>query len=94
VCLALCGRCKIGDVLDGPFVKPGEDIGEVVADRYAEPAATFDHREDRGHAWSGLLTADVDPIFSTGGDGAHGVLSKVVAKFQFRVLEEERGPIA
>jgi hypothetical protein len=36
----------------------------------------------------------VDPIFSTGGDGAHGVLSKVVAKFQFRVLEEERGPIA
>ena len=58
-----CGRCEIGDLLNGPVGKSWQDLIQVVADRDPEPAA-FDHGEDRGHTRSGLLAADVDPVFS------------------------------
>ena len=58
-----CGRCEIGDLLNRLVGKSGQDFIQVVADRDPEPAA-FDHGEDRGHTRSGLLAADVDPVFS------------------------------
>ena len=57
-----CGR-KVSDALDGQMSKSWQDLIQVVADRDPEPAA-FDHGEDRGHTRSGLLAADVDPVFS------------------------------
>ena len=59
-----CGRCEIGDLLNGPVGKSGQDLIQVVADRVPELAAAFNHAEDRGHTRSGLLAADVDPVFS------------------------------
>ena len=61
-----------------------------VADRYPEPAAAFDHREDRGDARSGLLAADMDPVFSAQRYAAHGVFRQVIAKFQLRIFKEAR----
>ena len=39
---------------------------------------------------SGLLAADVDPVFATDGDGAHGVFGEIVAELEFRVFQEAR----
>ena len=58
-----CDRCEIGDLLNGPVGKSGQDLIQVVADRVPELAAAFNHAEDRGHTRSGLLAADVDPVF-------------------------------
>ena len=58
-----CGRCEIGDLLNGPVSKSGLDLVQVVADRHPELAAAFDHGEDRGHTRPDLLAADVDPVF-------------------------------
>ncbi len=85
-----CGRREIGDELDGPVGKSRQDLVQVVADRDAEPAAAFDHRENRRYLRTSLLAADVDPVLAAGRDGPHGVLSQVVAEFQFRVFEEAR----
>ena len=63
-----CGGCEISDLVNGPVGKSGQDLVQVVADRDPEPAAAFNHGEDRGHTRPGLLAADVDPVFSTQGD--------------------------
>jgi len=59
-----CGRCELGDLLNGLVGKSGQDLVQVVADRDSEPAAAFDHGEDRGHTRPGLLAADMDPVFA------------------------------
>jgi len=61
---APCSRCEIGDELDGHVCQSGQDLMKAFADRDAKPAAALNHGEDRGHTWSGLLAADVDPVFS------------------------------
>ena len=43
---------------------------QVVADRNAESAATFDHGKDRRYFRSRLLAAEVDPVLAAGGDEA------------------------
>ena len=58
------GRCEVGDLLNGLVGKSWQDLVQVVANRDHEPAAAFNHGEDRGHTRSGLLAADVDPVFS------------------------------
>ena len=58
-----CGRCEICELLNGAVRKSGQDLIQVFANRDSEPAAAFDHGEDRGHKRSGLLTADMDPVF-------------------------------
>ena len=85
-----CGRCEIGDLLNRLVGKSGQDFIQVVADRDPEPAAAFNHGEDRGHTRSGLLAADMDPVFSAQRYAAHGIFRHVVAKFQLRVFEEAR----
>jgi len=60
-----CGRREIGDLLNGLVGKSWQDLVQVVADRDPEPAAAFNHGEDRGHTRPGLLAADMDPVFST-----------------------------
>jgi len=60
-----CGRCEIGDLLNGLVGKSGQDLIQVVADRDPEPAAAFNHGEDGGNTRSGLLAADMDPVFSS-----------------------------
>ena len=59
-----CGRREIGDELDGHVCQSGQYFIQVVADRDAKAAAVLNHGEDRGHARSGLLAADMDPVFS------------------------------
>src|ERR1017187_9639894 len=83
-----CCRCEIGDLLNRPVGKSGQDLVQVFANRDPEAAAAFNHGEYRGHTRSGLWTADVDPVLTAQGYAAHGVFRQVVAKFQFRIFEE------
>ena len=72
--MCVCGPCsgrERGDALDGHVCESGQDIGEVVAHRNAEPAAAFDDGQDGGDAWSGLRAADMDPVGSAKGHGPH-----------------------
>ncbi len=64
------GRCEFGEALDGCIGESWQDVGEVVAHRDLHASAAFDDGEDRGHARSGLLAADVDPIAAARGDVA------------------------
>ncbi len=59
------GWRNVGDFLNVPVGESGQDVVQVIADGDPEPAAAFNHGEDRGHTRSGLLAADVDPVFST-----------------------------
>jgi hypothetical protein len=59
-----CVGCEIGDALHLCIGESGQDVSEVGAQRDLEPTAAFDHGEDRGPTRSGLLAADVDPVFS------------------------------
>jgi hypothetical protein len=52
-----CGRCEIGDLLNRPVCKSGQGVVQVFANRDPEPAAAFNHGDDRGHTRSGLLAA-------------------------------------
>ena len=74
--------------MDGCIGETGEDSGQVFAHGDVHPSAGFDDREDGGDFRSGLLTADVDPVFATERHRAHGVFGEVVAQFEFRVFEE------
>ena len=88
-----CGRSEFSNALDGGVSESWQDVGEIVADGYLKPAATFDDRQDRRHARSSLFAADVDPVFSAQRYAAHRVFRKVVAKFQFRIFEEDCQPL-
>ena len=60
-----CGS-KVCDALKPCVRKPGQDVGEVIAHRDFEAAATFDHGDDSGHARSGGFAPDVDPVYPSG----------------------------
>jgi hypothetical protein len=51
---------------------------------------TIRHGQDGGDFRSGLLAADVDPVFATDRYGAHGVFGEIVAELKFWVFQEER----
>ena len=74
----------------GRIGETGEDSGQVFAHGDVPPSAGFDNREDGGDFGSGLLAADVDPVFATDRHRAHGVFGKIVAELEFRVFQEER----
>ena len=59
-----CIRREICDELDGHVCQSGQDLMKVFADRDAKLAAVLNHGEDCGHPRSGLLAADVDPVFA------------------------------
>src|SRR5215469_224328 len=82
------GGGTISEALKGRIGKAGQDVGKVIAYRDFEAATAFDHRDDCSYSRSGLLTADMDPVASADGDGPHGVLGEVVAKFQLWIIEE------
>jgi len=63
-----CRGRESGDALDGHVGESGQDGGEVVAHRNAEPAAAFDDGEDGGDTRSGLRAADMDPVGTAKGD--------------------------
>src|ERR1039458_10174314 len=84
------GWGEIGDALDGHMGESRQDSSEIVADRDLEPSAAFDDGEDRRHARSGLLAADMDPVAATSRYCAHGVFGEVVAQLQLRIVEEAR----
>ena len=46
----------------------GEDLGEVIAHRDFEAAATFDHGDDSGYTRPGRFAPDVDPVAAAEGD--------------------------
>ena len=60
-----CGRCEIGELLDGPVGETGQDVSQIVAHLDLHASVAFDDGEDRGHTRCGLLTADMNPVFST-----------------------------
>jgi len=62
------GRCKFGEALDGCIGESWQDVSQIVAHRDLHASAAFDDGEDRGHARSGLLAADVDPVLPARGD--------------------------
>ena len=84
------GRGELGKAVHRRIGETGEDSGQVFAHGDVHPSAGFDNREDGGDFGSGLLTADVDPVFATERHRAHGVFGEVVAQFEFRVFQEER----
>ena len=76
--------------MDGSFGETGEDRRQVFTHGDVHPSAGFDDREDGSDFGSGLLAADVDPVFATERHRAHGVFGQVVAELEFRVFEEAR----
>jgi len=70
--------------------KSGKHRSQVIADGDIDSAAGFDDRENGGDFGSGLLAADVDPVFATKRNRSHGVFGKVGAQLEFRVVQEER----
>src|SRR3954462_6011886 len=86
-----CGPCRwgtISEALTGCVGKGGQDVGEVFAYGDVEAATAFDRRDDCRYSRSGLLTPDMDPVASADRYGPHRILRKVVAEFQFRIIEE------
>jgi len=51
--------------MDGSFGETGENRRQVFAHRDVPASAGFDDGEDGSDFGSGLLTADVDPVFAT-----------------------------
>jgi hypothetical protein len=51
--------------MNGSFRKTGEDRRQVFAHGDVPASAGFDDGEDGGDFRSGLLAADVDPVFAT-----------------------------
>jgi hypothetical protein len=72
--------------MDGSFGETGENRRQVFAHRDVHPSAGFDDGEDGGDFGPGLLAADMDPVFATERDRAHGVFGEIVAEFEFRVF--------
>ena len=64
-----CWR-EVSDALDRYIGESRQDGSQIVAHGNAEPAAALDHRQDGGHARSGLRAADVDPVFPSHRDVA------------------------
>ena len=80
----LGGGGELGESLYGGVGEAEWDSGQVVAHRDVDAAAGFDDGKDGGDFGSGLLAADVDPVFSSQRDRAHGVFGEVVAQLEFR----------
>ncbi len=59
---------EFGQGLDGAVSEAGQDVGEVFANRHAQPAATFDGAEDGGDFRSCFLTAQVEPVSAAQGN--------------------------
>jgi len=59
-----CGRGEFGEVMHGRIGETGEDRRQVIAHGDVDAAAGFDDREDGGDFGSGLLAADMDPVFA------------------------------
>ena len=78
----------MGQAMDRGFGETGEDGGQIFAHGEVTPSAGFDDREDGGDFGSGLLAADVDPVFAAERHRAHGVFGQVVAELKFRVFQE------
>ncbi len=86
------GRGKFCGALEWRVCKPWKDVGKVITDGEFEPAAAFNHGEDCCDAWAGVLAADMDPVGSAQGDGTHRIFGKIVAQFQFWMVEEACQP--
>ena len=80
----------MGQAMHRRVGKSGKHRSQVIADGDIDSAAGFDDRENGGDFGSGLLAANVDPVFATDGYGAHGVFGEIVAELKFRVFQEER----
>jgi len=61
------GRGAISEALKRRIGKSRQDVGEVITYRDVEAATAFDHRDDCGYSWPGLLTSDMDPVASAYG---------------------------
>jgi hypothetical protein len=59
------GGRELGDPIDREVCQARQSRAKVVADGDLQPTTGFDDREDRGDAWSGILAAEVDPVFAT-----------------------------
>jgi hypothetical protein len=68
---------KVWEAPDREIGKSGENRRKVVARRDLQPAAAFNHRENRRNLRSRLWAADVQPILSTKSYRTHGVLRQV-----------------
>ena len=55
--------CQFGDLGDGPIAQLGQDVIEVLAQINVQATAGFDDRGNGGDFRSGLLTANVQPVF-------------------------------
>lgn len=53
---------EFSDSIDRKVGQAREDRDEVVAERQAQAATSFDDRNDGGDSWSSLFTSDVYPI--------------------------------
>ena len=83
-------RGELGEAMDGRVGEAGEDSGQVIAHGDVDAAAGFDDGEDGGDFGSGLLAADVDPVFATDRYGAHGVFGEVVAQLEVLGIRRKR----
>ena len=59
------GGRELSDPIDREVCQARQSRAKVVADGDLQPTTGFDDGEDRGDAWSGILAAEVDPVFAT-----------------------------
>jgi hypothetical protein len=83
---------EFSDAIDREIGQAWEHRAEVVAERWAQAATSFDDRNDGGYSWSSLFTSDVYPTSVAKSYRAHRVLSQVVAQFQLRIFQEATEP--
>ena len=60
-----CGRGELGEAVDGRIGEAGKYSSQVIAYGDVDAAASFNDGEDGGDLGSGLLAANVDPVFAT-----------------------------
>ena len=80
----------MGQAMHGRVGESGKHSGQVIADWGIDSAAGFDDRENGGDFGSGLLAANVDPVFTTKRNRSHGVFGKIVTQLEFWVFQEAR----
>ena len=58
------GGREFGDAIDGPVAEFGEDVTEIGVQIDVESAAGFDEGGDGGDFGTGLLAAQMQPVFA------------------------------
>ncbi len=86
------GGRELGDAIAGPVAEFGEDVTEIGVHIEVEPAAGFDEGGDGRDFGTGLLAAQMQPVFAAQGQRAHRPFAPVIVAFDDPVLQIDFQP--